>query len=69
MLTRIVRIASAKGMNFSWNLNIFSGPKWTLTCGECFNTWMQRLPQTNYPTVGCPNCHTVNRIPVVYTSE
>lgn len=65
----IVQIAHAEGWTMSWNLNLFSGPKWHLVCGHCHHMWRQRIPLANYPILGCPNCRTVNRIPIEYTAR
>lgn len=53
---------TASGYNVSWNLNLFSGPKWDITCGKCGHTFTQRIPVRNNPEVVCPACHTVNVI-------
>ena len=46
-------------------LQIFgSGPKWTITCGECEGTFKKRLPVMEKPGVQCPYCDTINIIPV-----
>ncbi len=65
MTDKIVQIARYQGMSHSWNLNLFSGPKWALQCGHCRHSWRERIPLMDYPTVTCPRCHTVNRIPIV----
>ena len=54
------------GMNMSWNLNIFSGPKLYIECGKCSAGFYFRAPRKNYPTVACTNCGTINEIPLVY---
>lgn len=54
------------GMNMSWNLNLFSGPKLYIECGSCFAGFHFRMPLKNYPTVACINCGTVNEIPLVF---
>ncbi|MFW9878247.1 MAG: hypothetical protein ACFFG0_34635 [Candidatus Thorarchaeota archaeon] len=54
------------GWNMSWNLNIFSGPKVNIQCGNCHCFFKARLPLVDNPVVACPNCHIGNRIPVHY---
>jgi len=55
------------GMNMSWNLNLFSGPKLYIKCGNCGAGFQYRVPLVSYPTVACPNCKIVNLIPLEYT--
>ena len=62
---KIVTPAAFSSMNMSWNLNLFSGPKATIRCGECQGTFTHRIPLIDYPTIVCPFCGTLNRIPVV----
>jgi len=62
----IIRCHYFEGMNFSWNLNIFSGPKFYIECGECFCGFKQRIPVRDYPKVWCPYCGTVNEIPIEF---
>lgn len=62
-----VRCKDARGMNMSWNLNLFSGPKWEVKCGECSYWFSARLSMRNNPEVICPACKTINIIPVSYT--
>ena len=57
----------AHGMNTSWNLNIFSGPKFLIGCGNCSADFHIRLPLINNPKVACPNCRAVNQLPLIYT--
>ena len=52
-------------MNYSWNLNLFSGPKAEIECWNCRNIFDKRLPFRNRPRVVCPYCNGVNIIPIV----
>ena len=52
-----------------WNMSIFqlfgSGPKWTITCGECSYTFKKRIPMVSNPGIQCPYCRVINTIPIV----
>lgn len=41
-----------------------SGPKFTITCGECDWTFKRRIPMIDEPGIDCPRCGTVNVLPV-----
>lgn len=41
-----------------------SGPKFTITCGNCSNTFSKRIPMVDNPGIACPNCGAVNKLPV-----
>jgi hypothetical protein len=57
----MVKPISAEG----YNLSIFGkGPKWTITCGKCRNTFKERLPMVDHPGIECPRCKEVNVIPI-----
>jgi rRNA maturation endonuclease Nob1 len=60
-----VKPAAFSGHNFSLLQIVGLGPKWTITCGSCRNTFQKRLPMVNYPGVACPACGQVNVISVV----
>ena len=60
-----VRPASAKGFNISWNLNLLSGPKWTIKCGNCYHTFRERIAVIDNPSIRCPACGAINELPVV----
>jgi hypothetical protein len=51
-----------------WSMSIFqligSGPKLTITCGECKGTFKKRVPMVDEPGVECPYCKTINRLPI-----
>lgn len=55
-----------------WNMSIAqlwgSGPKLTITCGDCSSTFKQRVPMIDKPGVVCPHCGTVNVLPL-YANE
>ena len=58
----LVRADWARSMSRSWNMNIFSTPKFTVTCGNCSATFRQR-PAIDYYRrciVICPCCHRAN---------
>ena len=57
-----VRPISAQGHNISWNLNLLSGPKWVIKCGNCGHTFKERIPVINDPTVLCPACGAINEL-------
>ena len=59
---KTVRPNWAKGYNMSWTLNIFNGPKWTINCGNCSNTFKKRIDVVNQPAVVCPFCGAVNKL-------
>lgn len=54
-----------QGMNFSWNLNLISGPKLYIECGKCGTGFKHRMPLKSYPNVMC-SCGAVNKIPLEY---
>ncbi len=54
------------GMNMSWNLNLFSGPKLYIECGSYSAGFHFRVPLKDYSIVTCQNCGTINKIPFVY---
>jgi hypothetical protein len=58
---------AVEGWNVSWNLNIFSGPKLTIVCGNCELTFKKRVDVVDHPPALCPYCNAVNIIPVVVT--
>jgi len=64
-MVKRVKPAFMKGYNVSWNLNLFSGPKWTIKCGGCFHTFKKRIPLIDYPTVLCPACGALNELELV----
>lgn len=64
-MTEVVNAASFQGMSHSWNLNLFSGPKFTIRCGKCSYTWSERIPMINYPTLRCNGCGVLNRLDLV----
>ena len=55
------------GSNVSWNLNLLSGPKFYIECGQCGAGFEERIRVMNYPRVCCPYCYTVNKLPLVVT--
>jgi transcription elongation factor Elf1 len=63
----IVTPKRAKGMNMSWNLNLFSGPKWYIECGNCGCGFEARIPRVNHPVISCTNCGTGNELPIEWT--
>ena len=55
----------AKGYNMSIAQLWGSGPLWTIICGQCEMTFQKRIPMIDNPGVACPNCGTVNKLPLV----
>ena len=53
------------GMNVSWNLNIFTGPKLYIECGKCGFGFKYRMPLKSNPRVFC-SCGAINKIPLEY---
>jgi len=51
-----------EGMNLSWNLNIFSFPKFKVKCGECSSIFKGRINEQGL--VKCPYCDTINKLPL-----
>lgn len=66
LMPKVVTPKYISGMNISWNLNLISGPKLYVECGRCSAGFNFRVPLKNYPTVACPSCSTVNKIPFAY---
>lgn len=60
-----VMAKEAIGFNISWNLNILSGPLFTITCGNCSYTFRKRLIVKDYPEVICPVCGSINIISLI----
>jgi len=60
-----VKPKRAEGYEVSWNFNLFSGPKWTIVCGNCEATFEKRIPLIDYPTVVCPHCNAINELNLV----
>jgi phage FluMu protein Com len=58
-----------RGWNFSWNFNLISGPKLTINCGNCSNTFKQRVDVVNFPAVRCPFCGAINKLDLVVGEE
>lgn len=55
----------AEGYNVSWNLNLFTSPRWTIVCGNCEATFKAYVHLIDYPTVVCPNCKAVNELNLI----
>jgi len=62
---RVVNAADADGPVMSLMQLFGLGPRWTIRCGHCGNTFSERLPMIDFPTIPCPLCKTLNRIQVV----
>jgi hypothetical protein len=47
-------------------------PKVNMICGECFYPFARRFDfadfRNGYPRTVCPDCHTVNYVPIVMKS-
>lgn len=59
---------SAEGYNMSLAQLFGSGPKWTVTCGNCEVTFKKRIPMVDQPGLECPSCHTINVLNLVITA-
>jgi rRNA maturation endonuclease Nob1 len=53
------------GRSMSWNLNLFSDPKFLINCGECNNTFKKEVSVVDYPVVKCPYCGALNKLNLV----
>lgn len=60
-----VKPKRAEGYGFSWNLNLFTSPRWTIVCGNCEATFKAQVHLIDYPTVVCPYCKAVNELDLV----
>ena len=65
MATGRTFLAGGEGLNISLHP---AGPKWTITCGNCGNTWRRRVPKVNRPRFPCPHCNEMNLLNVVWES-
>jgi len=61
---KTVEPIQATGYNMSLAQLFGSGPKWTITCGECKGTFRKRIPMIENPGIPCPYCGSVNILPV-----
>lgn len=52
------------GFNVSLAQLFGSGPKFTITCGNCSLTFKKRIPMVDYPGIPCPSCGTINILSV-----
>ena len=59
---KIVTPKEAEGMNVSWNLNVFSFPKFKVRCGNCGLIFKERINEQGM--VKCPYCDTINKLPL-----
>ena len=58
-----------KWWSMSWNLNLFTYPKFTIQCGQCKYTFSLRIPMIDNPVVECPHCKTLNQLPMVIRND
>ena len=54
-----------KFKKYSWNFNMFSGPRFKARCWLCDNILKGRLPIERSPIITC-NCGVLNLIPICY---
>jgi rubrerythrin len=59
-----VEAASIEGFNVSIFQLFGSGPKMTVTCGECGFKFKKRIIMVDEPTVICPYCDVMNTLPL-----
>lgn len=67
-MVKRVKPISIEGYNLSWNLNLLSGPKFTIKCGNCRYTFKERIIMMDYPSVLCPACGAINELNLVVES-
>ena len=52
-----------------WNMTFMQifgkGPKVTIVCGNCMETFSKRIFMVDHPTVRCPYCQVINVIPLI----
>ena len=51
-----------EGVNISIAQLFGSGPKWTITCGNCEMTFKRRIPMIEEPGILCPHCNAINKL-------
>jgi len=56
------------GMSMSIVQLFGSGPKFTITCGNCSATFKKRIPMVDNPGIPCPHCGAVNVLDLIMTS-
>ena len=61
---KTVKPLSLSGFNMSVTQLFGFGPKFTITCGGCMITFQKRVPMIDEPGVKCPNCGSVNILPL-----
>lgn len=62
-MVKTVKPKNATGWNMSLAQLFGSGPKWTITCGDCSGTFKKRLPMVDNPGVQCEYCGAINVLP------
>jgi hypothetical protein len=62
---KVVRAKFFTGWSMSWNLNLFSGPKFQITCGECESVFEARIPLVSNPRVRCGLCGVINELRLI----
>ena len=58
----IVTPKAFEGMNISWNLNLFSLPKFRIKCGKCGSIFSSRINIQGLAR--CLYCGTANKLPL-----
>lgn len=64
MTKKVVTPKYFEGWNMSLAQLFGSGPKFTITCGNCSGTFQKRIPIVNHPGIACPYCGAINRLPI-----
>lgn len=66
---KTVRPKSMSGWNMSIMQLFGSGPKFTITCGNCSTTFSRRIQMVEDPGCPCPHCGMVNILPLAVNGE
>lgn len=64
MMAKIVKPRDFSGFNFSPMMIFGIGPKFAITCGNCFLSFEKRIPLVDNPGLCCPHCDCINVMPL-----
>lgn len=59
-MRRLIEPTSVTTWNPIWPWQYIFGKKWTITCGDCQNTWRERLPVAEHYQAVCDECGAAN---------